>query len=96
MEGWHHAPPLLLNVRTVNEWNVNHLPDAHRVDLCSPTEAALPNVSKDDPVITYCAVGYCSAEMAIRLGAAGFTHVPNLKGAIFSMGKRASPLLARK
>jgi rhodanese-related sulfurtransferase len=42
----------------------------------------LPGAAKDVPVVTYCAVGYRSAEFTTRLRAAGFTHLQNLEGSI--------------
>jgi rhodanese-related sulfurtransferase len=74
LEDRYRPPPVLLDVRTVEEWNVSHLPMARRVDPGASAEMALPGVARDVPVVTYCAVGYRSAEFATRLGAAGFTH----------------------
>jgi 3-mercaptopyruvate sulfurtransferase SseA len=54
---------------------------------------ALPEAAKDVPVVTYCAVGYRSAEFATRLRAAGFTHVQNLEGSIFQWANEHRPLV---
>ena len=85
--------PILLDVRTMDEWKVSHLPEALRVDPGAPAETALPNVPKDAPIVTYCAVGYRSAELATRLRAAGFTHVQNLDGSIFQWANEHRPLV---
>src|SRR5712691_3519064 len=76
-------PPLLLDVRTVAEWNVSHLPGARRVEPNTPPQIALGGAAKNAPIVTYCAVGYRSGEMAMKLSAAGFTNVQNLEGSIF-------------
>jgi rhodanese-related sulfurtransferase len=75
--------PLLLDVRTPAEWNVSHLPGARHVEPKTPVENVTAGISQDTPIVTYCAVGYRSAEMAKRLKAAGFTNVRNLEGSIF-------------
>ena len=76
--------PLLLDVRTSEEWEVSHLAGARRVEPNAPVETAIAGVAKDTPIVTYCAVGYRSGEMATRLRAAGFTNVHNLEGSIFA------------
>lgn len=89
----HRAPPLLLDVRTADEWNVSHLRGARRVDPGASAESALSNISKDAAVVTYCAVGYRSAGLATRLRAAGFTHVQNLEGSVFQWANEHRPLV---
>ncbi|HEX8076732.1 MAG TPA: rhodanese-like domain-containing protein [Chthoniobacterales bacterium] len=79
----HRPAPVLLDVRTPDEWNVSHLPGARRVDPSATAATAGSGLAKDTPIVTYCAVGYRSGEMAERLRAAGFTQVRNLEGSIF-------------
>ncbi len=55
---------------------------------------ALPGVARDVPVVTYCAVGYRSAEFTTRLRAAGFTHVQKLEGSIFRWANEHRPLVS--
>jgi rhodanese-related sulfurtransferase len=86
-------PPVLVDVRTGEEWAVSHLAGARHVIPGSPAEAALPNVPKDAPVVTYCAVGYRSAELATKLRSTGFTHVQNLEGSIFEWANEHRPLV---
>jgi rhodanese-related sulfurtransferase len=75
--------PVLLDVRTAEEWAASHLPGARRVEPRTPPEDALKGMAKDTPIVTYCAVGYRSGEMATRLREAGFNNVHNLEGSIF-------------
>src|SRR3954465_11673699 len=60
LAGWmsdHNRPtPLLLDVRTAEEWEVSHLAGARRVEPNAPVETAIAGVAKDTPIVTYCAV----------------------------------------
>ena len=85
--------PSLLDIRTPAEWNVSHLPGARHVEPKSSIESATAGISKEMPIVTYCAVGYRSAEMAKRLKAAGFTNVRNLEGSIFQWANEHRPLV---
>jgi rhodanese-related sulfurtransferase len=85
--------PVLLDVRTPEEWNVSHLPGARRVDPSASADRVAAGLPKDTPIVTYCAVGYRSGEMADRLRAAGFTNVRNLEGSIFQWANEERPLV---
>ena len=86
-------PPLLLDVRTPEEWNVSHLPGARHAEPKASVESVTAGISKETPIVTYCAIGYRSAEMATRLQAAGFTNVRNLEGSIFQWANEHRPLV---
>jgi rhodanese-related sulfurtransferase len=85
--------PVLLDVRTAEEWNVSHLPRARQVEPNASVESATAGLGKQTPIVTYCAVGYRSGEMAERLRAAGFTNVRNLEGSIFQWANEHRPLV---
>jgi rhodanese-related sulfurtransferase len=85
-------PPLLLDVRTREEYGVSHIPGAQRVDPEADAAATLAGLPKDRPVVTYCAVGYRSAALAQRLIAAGRKDVFNLEGSIFQWANEGRPL----
>ena len=85
--------PVLLDVRTPEEWRVSHLPGARRIDPSASAEEAARGLPKETPIVTYCAVGYRSGEMATRLRAAGFTNVRNLEGSIFQWANEHRPLV---
>jgi rhodanese-related sulfurtransferase len=85
--------PVLLDVRTPEEWSVSHLPGARRVDPKAPAEGVAAGLPKETPIVTYCAVGYRSGEMADRLRAAGFSNVRNLEGSIFQWANEHRPLV---
>jgi rhodanese-related sulfurtransferase len=85
--------PVLLDVRTPEEWNVSHLPGARRVDPSTSAETLAADLPKDTPIVTYCAVGYRSGEMADRLRVVGFSNVRNLEGSIFQWANEHRPLV---
>ena len=89
----HREKPVLLDVRTEEEWKVSHLRGARRVEPSAPTESASAGISKDASIVTYCAVGYRSGDLATRLREAGFTHVRNLEGSIFQWANEHRPLV---
>lgn len=85
--------PVLLDVRTAEEWNVSHLAGARRIEPGATAEVAGQGWKKDTAIVTYCAVGYRSGEMAERLRLAGFTNVRNLEGSIFAWANEHRPLV---
>ena len=76
--------PLILDVRTPEEFAVSHLEGAARVD--PETSAAAVLAAHPDaatrPVLLYCSVGWRSSLMADRLRAAG-VDARNLRGGVF-------------
>ena len=83
--------PLLLDVRTIAEFEVSHLAGATRVEPGGDiSKLALP---KDKAIITYCSVGYRSAALAKKLRDAGYTQVTNLEGSIFRWANENRPLV---
>ena len=85
--------PVLLDVRTEEEWNVSHLSGARWVDPKAPVEEVISGMPKDTPIVTYCAVGYRSGALATKLREAGFTNVWNLEGSIFQWANERRPLV---
>lgn len=85
--------PVLLDVRTPEEWNVSRLPGAHWADPSASAERVAAGLPKDTPIVTYCAVGYRSGEMAERLRTAGYSNVHNLEGSIFQWANEHRPLV---
>jgi rhodanese-related sulfurtransferase len=79
--------PVLLDVRTEDEFNVSHLPNAVRE---VPPEA----ISSGKPIVAYCSIGWRSAESVRRLVHDGHTNVFNLEGSIFVWASMGRPLEA--
>lgn len=72
----HREPPVLLDVRTEDEFNVSHLPNAVR-------EVSPEVIASGKPIVAYCSIGWRSAESVRRLVQDGHTNVFNLEGSIF-------------
>ena len=85
--------PILLDVRTEDEWNLSRLPGSRRVAPNASVEEAAPGIPKETPIVTYCAVGYRSAALATKLMEAGFASVRNLDGSIFQWANEHRPLV---
>jgi len=86
--------PLLVDVRTADEFAVSHLPGARRLD---PDASEIPRAwgtSKASPIVFYCSVGYRSSQMAERLSGRGWTNVFNLEGSIFEWANEGRPVEA--
>lgn len=77
--------PVLLDVRTEDEFNVSHLPDAVR-------EASPETIASGRPIVAYCSIGWRSAESVLRLAHDGHTNVLNLEGSIFVWASEGRPL----
>lgn len=84
------ARPLLLDVRTTEEFEVSHLPGACRVE--PGADPASVNLTHDIPIITYCSVGYRSGAFARKLQQAGYKDVRNMAGSIFQWANEGRPL----
>jgi rhodanese-related sulfurtransferase len=84
LEIWLAQPtaPLLLDVRTAEEYEVSHLPKAQH----APHDFRCLeqwDITLETPIVVYCSVGYRSARYAQKLQAAGYKTVLNLQGSIF-------------
>ena len=88
------AKPVLLDVRAPEEFSVSHLAGAHRIDPDATASQLDPEIAKDQPIVTYCSVGYRSSALAERLRAAGYTRVQNLAGSIFQWANEDRPLVS--
>lgn len=86
-------PPLLLDVRSAEEYAVSHLPGARWVAPDADPAVALADVPRDRAVVVYCSVGWRSAVFAERMTAAGFGDVVNVEGSIFRWAIEDRPLV---
>lgn len=85
-------PPLLLDARSPEEYDVSHLRGARRVDPEATTYPGLDTLARDRPIVVYCSVGYRSAGVVKQLREDGFTNVANLKGSIFTWANEGRPV----
>jgi rhodanese-related sulfurtransferase len=73
--------PVLLDVRTPEEYQVSHLFGAQLAPANKSDLAAI--ATSETPIVTYCSVGYRSAKLALALQQAGYHQVFNLEGSLF-------------
>ncbi|NNT72243.1 thioredoxin fold domain-containing protein [Flavobacterium sp. IMCC34852] len=84
--------PQLLDVRTPQEYEVEHLENADNVNINSAdfaTKAA--QYDKTKPVFVYCKVGGRSAQAADKLAEMGFKEIYNLDGGIMKWSANNLP-----
>ena len=94
LAGWiaNEQAPILLDVRTKDEYAVSHLRNARRALTESEAVEALRGVEPDARVVVYCSVGYRSAKLASALQERGFRDVYNLEGSIFEWANEGRPV----
>jgi rhodanese-related sulfurtransferase len=85
-------PPLLLDARTTDEYEVSHLLNAHRVSADLPALLDQLHATPDTPMVVYCSVGYRSARLAERLQQMGYQQVFNLEGSLFEWVNSGYPV----
>jgi rhodanese-related sulfurtransferase len=85
--------PILLDVRSEEEFAVSHIPRALRAEEDAAEQLHQLGVRDDQMVVVYCSVGYRSAKLAQELTAAGFRKVRNLEGSIFAWTNEGRPLV---
>jgi rhodanese-related sulfurtransferase len=88
------ATPLLIDVRTRQEYEVSHLPGAVWAETRSEIAAALRTASGQQAVVLYCSVGVRSSKAAAELVQSGRANIFNLKGSIFWWANEGRPLIA--
>jgi rhodanese-related sulfurtransferase len=84
--------PIVLDVRTAEEYEVSHLRGAIRVDPEGDLPDFLRALDRKAPVVAYCSVGYRSSRLVERLKKEGFTDAKNLEGSIFEWANKGYPL----
>jgi rhodanese-related sulfurtransferase len=88
------ANPLLIDVRTHEEYEVSHLPGAIWAATPSQIASAIREVSDRRAVVFYCSVGVRSSRAAAELVRSGRANVFNLQGSIFKWANEGRPLIA--
>ena len=84
--------PLLIDVRTWEEYDFSHLPSAIQMDPDIEIKKALKIIGEARSVVVYCSVGYRSSQLAARLVKVGLTHITNLEGSVFAWANEGFPL----
>jgi rhodanese-related sulfurtransferase len=74
---------LILDAREWEEYAVSHLPGARFAGYKNFDPKQWSGVSKDQPIVVYCSVGYRSEKISKKLEKLGYAKVYNLYGSIF-------------
>jgi rhodanese-related sulfurtransferase len=82
---------VLLDVRTQEEYDSGHIPDALLIPL-SELESRLDELNPADHILVYCRSGHRSAEAASILIANSFTRVYNMAGGILQWQAEGLPV----
>jgi rhodanese-related sulfurtransferase len=82
--------PLIIDVRTENEFKVSHL--ANALNLETTKEISQLASDKETNIVVYCSVGYRSAAIADELIKLGYKNVRNLHHSIFEWASKDYPL----
>jgi len=88
------ATPLLIDVRTREEYEVSHLPGAIWAETPSQIASAMRAASDRKPVVLYCSVGVRSSRAAAKLMESRRAIVFNLQGSIFQWANEGRPIMA--
>lgn len=85
-------PPILIDVRRQQEYDLSHLPGARHLRTVAAIQGA--GIEPEATLVLYCSVGYRSARLAEQLQGAGYTRVFNLEGSIFEWFNQGHPVVA--
>lgn len=75
------------------EFDVSHIKGATWVGYDDFDMARMDDISKNEPIIIYCSVGYRSEKIGEKLLQAGYTNVSNLYGGIFEWVNQGKPIV---
>lgn len=87
---------VLLDTRTLSEFDVSHIKGARFIDYNSFSLKNLAGISKSALVVVYCSVGYRSERIGEKLQKAGYSNVQNLYGGIFKWVNEGLPVYNRQ
>lgn len=76
-------PVVLLDTRSVVEYEISHLKGSHLIDFDHFVENKVKDIPLDSKIVVYCSVGYRSEKIGEKLLKLGYKDVKNLYGGIF-------------
>lgn len=89
-----HSQLFLLDTRSLEEYQVSHLKNAHWVGYenfdIEEFKSRFPQ--KDKEIVVYCSLGVRSEKIGEKLQKAGYTDVKNLYGGIFTWKNKNLPV----
>jgi len=75
---------LIVDVRTLQEWEKGHIPASGRIDFLEDNfDAKAFALPKDRPIALYCAAGGRSSDAMQKMKEAGFSELYNLRGGFY-------------
>tara|TARA_A200000113_G_C8663229_1_gene289862 strand:- start:241 stop:555 length:315 start_codon:yes stop_codon:yes gene_type:complete len=85
-----HQKPIILDVRTAEEYEENSIPNAILANLLEPIEFmnVIEKLEKDSKLLVYCRSGIRSQKACNILDQLGFKETYNLNGGILEWEKR--------
>ena len=89
-------PVLLLDVRTRDEFDAEHLACAIHVIAPEAAHRLIHDFLVATPhgrIVAYCTVGYRSAQFAEHMASVGCAHVENLEGGIWAWAAAGQPII---
>jgi rhodanese-related sulfurtransferase len=88
------APPIVIDVRSMNEWNGGYIESAQHiwVNEFMGSQDQWP-ADKDANIVIYCASGYRGSIATVLMNLAGYTHVRNLSGGAGAWTAAGFPLV---
>ena len=95
----HTQKPQLIDVRSPQEFNNQHIGQAININWNDPKFANnVASLDKSKPVFVYCLSGGRSAQAAYKLAEMGFTKIFNLQGGImkWNSAQKPNPLVPEK
>jgi phage shock protein E len=85
--------PVVLDVRTPQEYAQGHVAGAVNIDIASPAfDDQIADLATDETYVVYCRSGNRSAEAAARMVDAGFTDVYNVDAGLATLSSAGVPL----
>ena len=85
--------PVVLDVRTPEEFAAGHIPGSILLDFRSPKFAdEIAKLPRDKPYLVHCAVGGRSAKACEKMSQIGFTNLVNLKGGFQAWQAEGKPV----
>lgn len=85
--------PLLIDVRTEEEFQAGHLPEAMNINLFGAGfDREIRKLPKDRPLLVYCRTGKRSAGAIEELKRAGYENALDLDGGILAWERKGLPV----
>ena len=91
--GQHLGKYVILDTRSLEEYNISHIPGAHYIGYKDFDQSAMGGIPKSERIVVYCSIGYRSEKVGEKLQKLGYTNVFNLYGSIFEWANHGYPLM---